>query len=76
MVTRARWGSRLTEISNGFAAHLGSLHRRPTAHHPAAFEAFMAHAEDVMQTSGVFGAGQAGARAAFDDLRAIPFTPL
>ncbi|MBX2798499.1 MAG: zinc-dependent metalloprotease, partial [Myxococcales bacterium] len=67
---------RLGEISNGFAHQLAELHDTPRPTDPAAFEEFMAHAGDVMQRSGAFGAGQAGAQAAFDALMASPHTDL
>ena len=67
---------RLAHINNGFRHHLGALHGTPRPTSPASFESFMAHAGDSIVQSGAFGAGQAGARAAFDDLMASGFTDL
>ncbi|MEN0063909.1 MAG: zinc-dependent metalloprotease [Myxococcota bacterium] len=60
--------ARLNRISNGLAPQFASLHDLPRPTTPAEMQTFLAQASQVMQQSGSFGAGQAGAHRALDRL--------
>lgn len=61
--------ARLSGIHNGFAAALRpALSSTPRPTTPAAFDTFVAQADQAVRSSGVFGAGQVGATLAFEQL--------
>jgi len=78
----ARWdeptlAARLSQLDSGFASSIAPALTgvaRPTD--PAAFQAYMSQIDQAIQQTGTFGAGQAGALAAFDGLLQSPFTDL
>jgi len=76
-----RWSTeavreRLDRISNGLAPRLAALHEHPRPTTPAGLRAFLDQADQVIQQSGTFGAGQAAAHRAVGRLLDSPLTQL